>query len=81
MTGWNVPTFPPSSDERRDVGSYEKTFVVDGAQYELYAQLEGDVTVYALVDQSGRAIGEFAEVPDEETVVMLIREQTVPGSL
>jgi hypothetical protein len=77
MTGLSVPTFPASSDERRDVGSYEKTFVVDGAEYELYAQLDGE-SGYQLVDRMGRAVGEFAEIPDDETVVALVREATLP---
>lgn len=52
------------------MGSYERSFVVDGVEYELYKQL--DQPVYQLVDRSGRPLAEFADVPSHQTVVAAV---------
>ena len=66
-------------EERREVGTYEKTFVVDGVEYELYAQSDGDERVYQLVDTHGRVVAdELPDVPDEETVAALVRANASP---
>jgi hypothetical protein len=57
------------------MGTFEKVYVVDGSEYELYRQ--NDVpTTYQLVDWTGRLIASgLAGVPDEQSVVALIRER------
>jgi hypothetical protein len=57
------------------VGSYEKSFVVDGVEYELYRQFE---LGFALVDQSGRAIADFADIPDQQAVAAAVRDCELP---
>jgi len=57
------------------VGTYVKSFVVDGEEYELYAQVGNGLTTYDLFDRAGLIIiiADLTEVPDEETVVALVR--------
>lgn len=72
-------TFSADLDERREVGTYEKTFIVDGVDYELYAQADGGETVYQLVDRNGRVIAdELSEIPDEQTAAALVRADALP---
>jgi hypothetical protein len=67
------------TDKRSEVGSYERSFIVDGVEYELYAQLDGDECVYELVDQAGKTVAEgLAEIPDAAAAAALIREQAEP---
>lgn len=57
------------------MGSYEKTYVVDGREYELYAATDGESTAYALVDHAGVKVSDEAlsEIPADETVRALVR--------
>lgn len=57
------------------MGSYEKSFIVDGVEYELYRQLE---LGYQLVDQSGRPLADFADVPDQQAVITAVRDCEPP---
>lgn len=57
------------------MGSYEKSFSVDGVEYELYRQLDD---VFQLVDQSGRAVADFADVPDQQAVADAVRDWELP---
>jgi hypothetical protein len=55
------------------VGTFAESYEVDGEQFELYAQ-QGDEPSYQLVDSESLPIGApFTEVPDQETVVALVR--------
>jgi hypothetical protein len=52
---------PARLSERREVATYEKTYVVDGEQYELYADSDTDEVAYELFDLAwpqgnGRAV-------------------------
>jgi hypothetical protein len=61
------------------VGSYERSFIVDGVDYELYAQLDGDECVYELVDQAGSTVADgLAEIPDADAVAALVRKRVEP---
>lgn len=64
-----------SLSERRDVGTYTKTYLVDEAQYELYAVTEDDAVSYDLFDHAGRkvTIEPLPEIPDNEAVTGLVR--------
>jgi hypothetical protein len=56
------------------VGTFERSYEVDGAELELYAQVDGDETIYELVDKrDGQTLGSFAEMPDDDTVATLVR--------
>jgi hypothetical protein len=45
------------------MGRYERAFTLDGVNYDPFAQVDDDETLYQLVDQSGREVGEpFADV-------------------
>jgi hypothetical protein len=57
------------------VGTYEKTYVVDGAQYELYAVTEDDTVNYDLFDHAGRkvTVEPLPEIPDNEAVIGLVQ--------
>lgn len=56
------------------MGSYQRSFIVDGVEYELFAQVEGDETVFQLVDPSGREIGEpLTNVPTHAEAAALVR--------
>jgi hypothetical protein len=57
------------------VGTYEKTYVVDEAQYELYAVTEDDGVGYDIFDQGGRkvTVEPLPEIPDNEAVIGLVR--------
>lgn len=57
------------------MGSYEKSFIVDGVEYELYRQLDD---VFQLVDQTGRAVADFADVPDQQAVADAVRDWELP---
>ena len=58
------------------MGTYEKTYVVDGVDYELYAaSVDGEQT-FQLVDRAGQVVADaLGDVPDEETVAALVRER------
>lgn len=61
------------------MGSYERSFVVDGVVYELYAQLDGDESGYELVDQAGKTVADgLAEIPDDDAVAALVRNRGEP---
>lgn len=58
------------------MGSYEKTFIVDGAEYELFAQSsEEGVVGYQLVAADGVPLTLLAAVPEQAEVEALVREQ------
>jgi hypothetical protein len=61
------------------MGTFERSYFVDGQELELYAQLDGEaLTGYQLVTSDGASIGDpFAGVPDEETVAALVRQTAV----
>lgn len=55
------------------MGSFEKTYEVDGEKFELYAAT--DDSGYQLIDATGVTIAEALEsIPDEESVFDLVRE-------
>lgn len=58
------------------MGSYEKSFVVDGVEYELYRQF--DELGFQLVNQAGRAIADFPDIPDQQAVVAAVRDCELP---
>lgn len=66
---------PPTEGDK--LGSYEKTFVVDGAEFELYAVADGESTGYVLVDHAGVKVIEepLSEIPDDETVRSLVQQR------
>jgi len=57
------------------MGTFIKSFVVDGEEYELYAQVDNGITTYDLLDAAGTTIvvADLDDVPDDETVVALVR--------
>jgi hypothetical protein len=57
------------------VGTYEKTYLVAGVAYELYAQSEQDEVGFNLFDQRGRkvTVEPLPQVPDHEAVIVLVR--------
>lgn len=55
------------------MGTFEKSFIVDGQEYELYATSDEESTGYQLVDHAGQPVGEpLSELPDEEAVLALV---------
>jgi hypothetical protein len=61
------------------VGTFEKSYEVDGEQFELYAQSEEPQT-FQLVDNDSLPIGEpFTAIPDDESVVALVRASRTVG--
>ena len=66
----------------RAVGTYERSYQVDGEEYELYRQMddEGDVVGYQLVTWRGEPVtdGLLEEIPSERDVVALVRERVRP---
>jgi hypothetical protein len=60
------------------VGRFERSYVVDGEQYELYT--ERAEHTFQLVDSDGLPIGEpFTNIPDDETVSALVRASRAVG--
>ena len=61
------------------MGTYEKSYCVDGVIYELYRQTDiyGEFIGYELVTQRGRKIndGLLGKVPTHRDVVALVRER------
>jgi hypothetical protein len=57
------------------VGTYAKTYVVDGEQYELYAESDTDEVGYELFDLRGRkvTVEPLPNIPDQEAIVGLVR--------
>jgi hypothetical protein len=56
------------------MGTFEKTYEVDGERFELYAQEREDEQCYQLVDSENLPVGgPFTGIPDEQTVVRLVR--------
>lgn len=50
------------------MGTFEKTYLVDGERFELYASTDGEAR-FQLVDGDNLPIGEpFDAMPDEDTV-------------
>jgi hypothetical protein len=57
------------------VGTFEKSFVVDGEQYEVYSYSEDGTRTFQLVTEVGLPIGQpLSELPEDETVAALVRE-------
>lgn len=60
------------------MGTYEKSFIVDGEEYELYRHDDDDGEVgYQLVTQQGELVNEglLLDEPDQAAVVALVRER------
>lgn len=56
------------------MGTFEKTYEVDGERFELYVQEGEDERRYQLVDSENLPVGgPFSAIPDEQTVVRLVR--------
>jgi hypothetical protein len=56
------------------MGTYVKTFVVDGEEYELYAWTHDDETTsYDLLKGSEVIWTRLIRLPDDETVIGLVR--------
>jgi predicted regulator of Ras-like GTPase activity (Roadblock/LC7/MglB family) len=61
------------------MGTFEQSFIVDGAEYELYRQ--SDENGFQLISQTGVVIAsELSEAPDAETVAALVREQVADAA-
>jgi Lon protease-like protein len=74
MAGALAPSFGSTESERCEVGTFEKVYVVDGESFELYAQEGRGGRRFQLVDSESLPIGaSFPAVPDEQTVVALVR--------
>jgi hypothetical protein len=62
------------------VGTYVKSFVVDGEAFELYAQIGDGDKSYQLVDGDSLAVGEpFDHVPQDAIVADLVRASREVG--
>jgi hypothetical protein len=62
------------------VGTYVKSFVVDGEEFELYAQIDDEGKSYLVVDGDSLPIGEpFDEVPRDVVVAALVRASREVG--
>ena len=62
------------------MGTFEKSYTVDGEQFELYAQTEDGERSFQLVDTQSLPVGEpFGEVPSEEAVAELVRASREVG--
>ena len=59
------------------MGTYEKSFIVDGEEYELYRHDDDGDVGYQLVTQRGQLVndGLLFDVPDQATVAALVRER------
>jgi hypothetical protein len=59
------------------VGTYEKSFVVDGEEYELYRQWNDGRIAFQLVSYRGQLVhdGLLSDEPDQEMVEALVRRQ------
>lgn len=56
------------------MGTFERSFEVDGERFELYAQSHDGELRYELVDEKNRRIGDvFRQPPDENVVADLVR--------
>ncbi|HZP73696.1 MAG TPA: hypothetical protein VFA97_09995 [Gaiellaceae bacterium] len=57
------------------MGTFVKAYIVDGEEYELYEQREDGFVTYDLLDsaQSVLVASGLDDVPDDETVVALVR--------
>jgi len=64
------------------MGTFEKSYEVDGERFELYAQASDGETAYQLVDEENLAIGgPFADIPDDATVTGVVRAvKTLPDA-
>lgn len=55
------------------MGTFERSFEVDGERFELYVQKRAGATIYQLVDGENLPIGRpFRRPPNEETVRCLV---------
>jgi hypothetical protein len=56
------------------MGTFEKTFDVDGASYDLFRHDEDGETSFELVDARGRRVGVALDAePDQEAIERLVR--------
>jgi hypothetical protein len=56
------------------MGTFERSFEVDGERFELYAQTQDAETTYQLVDEANLPIGQaFVHPPEEDVVIGLVR--------
>ena len=56
------------------MGTFERTYEVDGERFELYRQGDDSAKTYQLVDDENLPVGErFDEVPSEDVVAALVR--------
>jgi len=57
------------------MGTYEKTVVVDGEEFDLFSHSDDDGSTFQLVDKGGQIIGAArGELPDEQMVLAIVRE-------
>jgi hypothetical protein len=79
MGGRQRRTFPPvfRQSRRWGVGTYEKSFVVDGEEYELYRHWNDGRIAFQLVSYRGQLVhdGLLSDEPDQEMVEALVRRQ------
>lgn len=59
------------------MGTYEKSFIVDGEEYELYRHDDDGEVGYQLVTQQGELVndGLLLDEPDRDAVAALVRER------
>jgi hypothetical protein len=55
------------------LGTFVKTFVVDGEEFDLYAWSDGEATTYDLLRGCEVVWLGLVKLPDEETVIGLVR--------
>lgn len=59
------------------MGTYEKSFIVDGEEYELYRHDDDGEVGYQLVTQQGELVNEglLGDTPSQPAVEALVRER------
>lgn len=63
------------------MGTFERTFTVDGASYDLFRQSDDEETSFELVDARGQRVGAPLDAePDQAAVERLVRTALRPDA-
>lgn len=63
------------------MGTFERTFDVDGASYDLFRHDDDEETSFELVDSRGQRVGAALDAePDQEAVERLVHAALRPGA-